>query len=128
MESRPMQLKFGTDGWRALIAEEYTFDNVRRVCGGIAEALRAEHADSAERPVVVGYDTRFLSRRFAETAAGTLAGAGRHVILAREASPTPATSCQVVAEDAALGVVITASHNPAGFNGVKIKDATGASA
>ena len=123
-----MALTFGTDGWRALIAEEYTFENVRRVCGGIEAAMRAGHAGRDDRPVIVGYDTRFLSRRFAEAAAGMFAGAGRNVILARRACPTPATSCQVVDAGAAFGVVITASHNPAGFNGVKVKDAAGASA
>ena len=125
---RRMSLKFGTDGWRALIAEEYTFGNVRRVCAGIEKAMRDESGGSNALPVVVGFDTRFLSRRFAETAAETLVGAGRRVVLARQACPTPATSCQVVALGAAFGVVITASHNPAAFNGVKVKDSTGASA
>lgn len=123
-----MALRFGTDGWRAVIAEEYTFDNVRRVCAGIERAMSEQTPASTRGPVVVGYDTRFLSRRFAESAAETLAGAGRRVLLARHPCPTPATSCQVVDSDASFGVVITASHNPAVFNGVKIKDATGASA
>ena len=118
-----MSIRFGTDGWRALIAEEFTFAAVRRACAGIAKAMAA-----AEGPVVVGYDTRFLSRRFAETAARTLMGAGRRVLLSDSACPTPAASCHVVASQAAFGVVITASHNPAAFSGIKVKERTGASA
>ncbi|MFQ5845320.1 MAG: phosphoglucomutase/phosphomannomutase family protein, partial [Planctomycetota bacterium] len=77
---------------------------------------------------VVGYDTRFLSRQFAEVAAGTLAAAGRRVLLADAPCPTPASSCQVIASSAAYAVVITASHNPSIFNGIKVKDASGSSA
>jgi len=117
-----MGIRFGTDGWRAVIAEEFTFANVRRVCAGIEQALRGDGA------VVVGYDTRFLSRRFAETAAEVLMGAGRRVVLADSPSPTPASSCQVVAAEAPFAIVITASHNPAIFNGVKVKDSSGSSA
>ncbi|HZI93722.1 MAG TPA: phosphoglucomutase/phosphomannomutase family protein, partial [Patescibacteria group bacterium] len=119
-----MGIRFGTDGWRAVIAEEFTFANVRRVCAGIEQALRG----TGDGSVVVGYDTRFLSRRFAEAAAETLMGAGRSVVLAAEASPTPASSCQVVATSAPFAIVITASHNPAIFNGVKVKDSNGSSA
>ena len=121
-----MEIRFGTDGWRAIIAEEFTFRNLRRVVSGIDRALRAPGA--APGLVVVGYDTRFLSRRFAEAAAGTLLAAGWRVQLCPAASPTPAASCQVVASGAAGAVVITASHNAAPFNGVKIKDSSGASA
>jgi len=122
-----MSLRFGTDGWRAPIAEEFTFSNVRRVCAAIDRAFAARDG-AAPGPVVIGYDTRFLSRRFAEHAAGTFMTAGRQVILAAEACPTPATSCQVVAASAPFGIVVTASHNPARFSGIKIKDASGASA
>ncbi len=122
-----MSLRFGTDGWRAPIAEEFTFSNVRRVCAAIERAF-ADRGAPADGPVVIGYDTRFLSRRFAEQAAATFMAAGRRVILATEPCPTPATSCQVVASSAPFGVVITASHNPARFSGIKIKDASGASA
>lgn len=119
-----MSIRFGTDGWRAVIAEEFTFANVRRVCAGVEKALHG----IGEGPVVVGYDTRFLSRRFAEAATETLMGAGRRVLLADAACPTPASSCQVVATTAPFAVVITASHNPSIFNGVKVKDSGGSSA
>lgn len=120
-----MTIRFGTDGWRAVIAEEFTFRNVRRVAAAVARALPQT---APERPIVIGYDTRFLSRRFAEEAAGVLAALGRRVRCAAEACPTPSSSCQVVATGAPFALVITASHNPAAFNGVKIKDASGSSA
>ncbi|HET6372964.1 MAG TPA: phosphoglucomutase/phosphomannomutase family protein, partial [Candidatus Polarisedimenticolia bacterium] len=124
-----MAIHFGTDGWRAVIAEEFTFANVRRVIAAIDRALSSVGPPRAEAPpVVVGYDTRFLSRMFATAAAETLLGAGRRVLLSDQACPTPASSCQVVASSSPFAVVITASHNPAVFNGVKIKDSTGASA
>lgn len=121
-----MTLKFGTDGWRAIIADEFTFANVRRVCAGISHAFVPQGA----RPgiAVVGHDTRFLSPSFAAAAAETLLAAGHRVLLARESAPTPAASCAVVQHQASFGVVITASHNAAPFSGVKIKDAAGSSA
>jgi len=121
-----VSLKFGTDGWRAVIAEEFTFRNVRRVCAAIEKTMAG--AGRAGGKAIIGHDTRFLSRRFAEAAAETLAAAGRHVMITDRYCPTPAASCKVVEEGAAYAVVITASHNPAIFNGVKIKDSTGASA
>ncbi|HEY3174369.1 MAG TPA: phosphoglucomutase/phosphomannomutase family protein [Candidatus Polarisedimenticolia bacterium] len=122
-----MTLKFGTDGWRAIIGEEFTFANVRRMASGIARAMR-EAGGATSGAAVVGYDTRFLSRRFAEAAAETFMGAGVRVTLADQPCPTPAASCQVVATGAGFAVVITASHNPAAYNGVKVKDRTGSSA
>jgi len=119
-------IRFGTDGWRAVIAEEFTLRNVRRVCSGIDRAFRVPGASPGL--AVVGHDTRFLSRRFAESAAATLLAAGWRVQLCPAASPTPAASCQVAASGAAFAVVITASHNAAPFSGVKIKDSSGASA
>ncbi len=127
-----MTIKFGTDGWRAVIAEEFTFANVRRVCAGIERAMReasgSEDQSLPPSPVVVGHDTRFLSRRFAEVAAETLMAAGRTVLLTDAPCPTPAASCQVAARSSPFGIVITASHNPAPFNGVKVKDSAGSSA
>ncbi|HZE89137.1 MAG TPA: phosphoglucomutase/phosphomannomutase family protein, partial [Verrucomicrobiae bacterium] len=118
-----MSLKFGTDGWRAVIADEFTFEN-------LALAIRATHAEmpASAAPVIVGHDTRFQSAAFARAAAENFARAGRDVLITTGACPTPAVSCQVVASGAPFGITITASHNPAEFNGLKIKSARGASA
>lgn len=118
-----MSLRFGTDGWRAVIADEFTFANVRRVAAAIDAVL-----PRAEAPVAVGWDTRFGSRAFARALAEVLAGSGRKVALSASPCTTPAVSCQVVATRAPFGVSITASHNPPQFNGIKIKSARGASA
>src|SRR5947207_6984076 len=124
---RPMTpIKFGTDGWRAVIADDFTFENVRRVAGAIASYV-LKHED-ALRGVIVGYDTRFGSPRFARIAAEVLAGAGIPVKLANDYSPTPAISLAVKNQGAAGGVVITSSHNPWNWNGVKFKGKFGGSA
>jgi phosphomannomutase len=119
-------IKFGTDGWRAVIADDFTFDNVRRVAGAIA-AYVLKHEESA-RGVIVGYDTRFGSPRFARVAAEVLAGSGIPVKLASDYAPTPAISYAVKNSGAAGGVVITSSHNPWNWNGVKFKAKFGGSA
>jgi len=119
-------IKFGTDGWRALIAREFTFANVERVAQAYADFLLTEVGTSPF--VVVGYDRRFLSERFAERAAEVLAGNGFRVAVFREAQPTPVISWAVKDLQANGGVVITASHNPADFNGFKIKASWGGSA
>ena len=119
-------IKFGTDGWRAVIADDYTFANVRRVAGAIASYV-LKHED-ASRGVIVGYDTRFGSPRFARAAAEVLAGAGIPVLLADDYVPTPAISYAVKTNGAAGGVVITSSHNPWNWNGVKFKAKFGGSA
>src|SRR5947209_617763 len=119
-------IKFGTDGWRAVIADDFTFENVRRVAGAIASYV-LKHED-ASRGVIVGYDTRFGSPRFARIAAEVLAGAGIPVKLANDYSPTPAISLAVKNQGAAGGVVITSSHNPWNWNGVKFKGKFGGSA
>jgi phosphomannomutase len=123
-----MTIRFGTDGWRAIIAEEFTFANVRRVAGAVEGAMRDLPGGDGPAPVIVGYDTRFLSRRFAESVAGTLMAAGRRVLLSDRPCPTPAVSCQVVSADAPFGIVVTASHNPPRFSGIKVKDHAGSSA
>jgi alpha-D-glucose phosphate-specific phosphoglucomutase len=120
------QIKFGTDGWRGVIADDFTFDNVRRAAGGIA-AYVLKHED-AQRGVVIGYDTRFASQRVARVAAEVLAGAGIPVKLANDYTPTPAISFAVKNRQAAGGVVITSSHNPWNWNGVKFKGKFGGSA
>jgi phosphomannomutase len=119
-------IKFGTDGWRAVIADDFTFDNVRRVAGAIASYV-LKHED-ASRGLIVGYDTRFGSPRFARAAAEVLAKAGIPVKLANDYVPTPAVSFAVKNTGAAGGVVITSSHNPWNWNGVKFKGKFGGSA
>ncbi len=122
----PTQIKFGTDGWRGLIADDFTFDNVRRVAGAIAGYVR-KHEDPA-RGVVVGYDTRFLSDRAARAVAEVIAGAGIPVLLANDYVPTPTVSYNVKKLGVAGGVMITSSHNPWNWNGVKFKAKFGGSA
>jgi phosphomannomutase len=124
-------IKFGTDGWRALIAREYTFANLERVAQAYADYLTGTAStDKPDAPpiVVVGYDRRFLSELFAQRAAEVLAGNGCKVSLFNEVTPTPLISWAVKELQAAGGVVITASHNPADFNGFKIKAPWGGSA
>ncbi len=118
-------IKFGTDGWRGVIADDFTFENVRRVAGAIA-AYVLKHEDSS-RGLIVGYDTRFASQRAARIAAETLAAAGIPVKLANDYTPTPAISLAVKQLGAAGGVVITSSHNPWNWNGVKFKGKFGGS-
>ena len=118
-------IKFGTDGWRGIIAEDFTFDNVRRVAGAIA-AYVLKHEDP-RRGLIVGYDTRFASPRAAQIAAETVAAAGIPVKLANDYTPTPAVSYAVKHRQAAGGVVITSSHNPWNWNGVKFKGKFGGS-
>src|SRR5208282_5505186 len=121
-ERRPMtQIKFGTDGWRGLIADDFTFDNVRRVAGAIASYVLKHEAATRGVGVVVGYDTRFLSDRAARAVAEVIAAAGIPVLLANDYVPTPTVSYNVKKLGAAGGVMITSSHNPWNWNGVKFK-------
>ncbi len=120
------QIKFGTDGWRALIAEDYTFDNVRACAQGVVNYLR--RVGGASRGLVVGYDTRFASDRFAMAVAEVVSAGGISVYLSDRACPTPAVSHGIIDRRAAGGVVITASHNPASYNGFKYKPDYGGSA
>jgi phosphomannomutase len=121
----PTPIKFGTDGWRGIIADDFSFDNVRRVAGAIA-AYVLKHED-ARRGVIVGYDTRFASPEAARIVAEVLAGSGIPVKLASDYTPTPAISFAVKQAGAAGGVVITSSHNPRNWNGVKFKGKFGGS-
>src|SRR5438270_622375 len=120
------EIKFGTDGWRGVIADDYTFANVRRVAGAIASYVLKK--ENPKRGIVVGYDTRFGSRRFAEAAAEMIALAGIPVKLANDYTPTPALSYAVKNLGTAGGVMITSSHNPWSWNGVKFKATYGGSA
>src|SRR5258705_10677082 len=153
------KIKFGADGWRAVIAREYTFANLGRVAQAYADYLNENKKESLRKQVVnvgqiskteasdplftnvveqavsssqalviVGYDRRFQSEMFAQRAAEVLAGNNFKVFLFNEATPTPLISWAVKELKAAGGVVITASHNPADFNGFKIKAPWGGSA
>ena len=120
------EIKFGTDGWRGIIADDFTFDNVRRVAGAIASYV-LKYEDAAHG-VFIGYDTRFASQRAAQVTADVIAGAGVPVKLADDYTPTPAVSYAVKTNGAAGGVMITSSHNPWNWNGVKFKGKFGGSA
>lgn len=122
------QIKFGTDGWRAVIAEGFTFTNVERVAQATADFWKHSPPPGTEPKVIVGYDRRFLSDEFALRTAEVLAGNDFQVTLTNEPTPTPAVSLAVRAGHAVGGVMITASHNPASFNGFKIKAHFGGSA
>lgn len=111
-------IHFGTDGWRAVIADQFTFANVERVAQATAEVWRSE---SMPAKVVIGYDRRFLSDQFARAAAEVFLGNGFQVVLGRGPTPTPAVSYAVKKLGAIGGVMITASHNPPWFNGYKLK-------
>jgi alpha-D-glucose phosphate-specific phosphoglucomutase len=120
------EIKFGTDGWRGIIADDFTFDNVRRVAFAIASyVLKYE---DAKQGVVVGYDARFASPRAAQLVAEVIAGAGIPVVLANDYTPTPAVSYAVKTQKKAGGVMVTSSHNPWNWNGVKFKGNFGGSA
>ena len=121
-----MAVKFGTDGWRAVISEEFTFANLRLVAQAIAEFVLEE--DSSDPSVVIGFDTRFLSDRYADEVACVMAANEIRALLARADTPTPAISYAVANRNATAGVMITASHNPPRYNGVKLKASYGGSA
>ena len=131
-----MPIHFGTDGWRAVISDTFTFDNLRIVAQAIADAVASEHwekLDNGEqgldrKKIVVGFDTRFLSDRYAGEVSRVLAANGFTVMLAHADAPTPAISYAVKQQRAIAGVMITASHNAPRYNGVKLKGAFGGSA
>ena len=127
------QIAFGTDGWRAVIAEDFTFNNVARVAQAAADYWKSETQNPHSKifgrdlKIVAGYDRRFFSDEFAKTAAEVLVGNGFQVILTPDASPTPSISFAVRNLKAIGGVMITASHNPPIFNGFKLKSYYGGS-
>ncbi len=123
-----MDIKFGTDGWRAVIAEGFTFANVDRVAQATAEYWSANPIPDTEKKIIIGYDRRFLSDEFGRRTAEVFAGNDFDVILTPTPTPTPSVSFAVKAERAIGGVMITASHNPPIFNGFKLKSHFGASA
>ncbi len=121
-------IRFGTDGWRAVIADTFTFANLRMISQAVADSVKKNHVGSEPPQVVIGYDTRFLSDRFAAETARVLAGNGIIAWLTRTDAPTPAVSYNVKEKGADAGVVITASHNPPRYNGFKLKASYGGSA
>ncbi len=131
-----MTIHFGTDGWRAVISDTFTFNNLRMLTQAIADAVASEHwetdgngkSDADPHKMVVGFDTRFLSDRYAGDVARVLAANGFTVYLAQSDAPTPAISYAVKNLKAIAGVMITASHNAPRYNGVKLKAAYGGSA
>ncbi len=122
-----MTIKFGTDGWRAVISDTFTFNNLRLVAQAIADMI-LEERQNGEPEVVIGYDTRFLSDRYAAEVARVMAANGIVAWLTRADTPTPSISYSVVHKKAAAGVVITASHNAPRYNGLKLKSSFGSSA
>jgi len=130
-----MPIHFGTDGWRAVISDSFTFGNLRMVAQAIADAVASEHWDIGSytnpavdpKKIVVGFDTRFLSDRYAQEVARVLAANGFSVMLTQADAPTPAVSFAVKNLNAMAGVMITASHNAPRYNGVKLKSSYGGS-
>lgn len=123
-----MSIKFGTDGWRAVISDTFTFGNLRLVAQAVADYVRNEGDGGRNPEVVIGFDTRFLSDRYATEVARVMAGNGIVAWLTRADAPTPALSYSVVDKKAAAGIMITASHNPPRYNGFKLKAAYGGAA
>lgn len=122
------QIKFGTDGWRAVIAEDFTFANVARVAQAAADYWKEEVGRrNAEKKIIVGYDRRFFSDRFAHTTVEVFAGNDFQVVLTPEPTPTPSVSFAVKDQHAIGGVMMTASHNPPIFDGFKLKSYYGGS-
>jgi alpha-D-glucose phosphate-specific phosphoglucomutase len=121
-----LTIKFGTDGWRAVISETFTFGNLRLVAQAIADYILEENG--TEPSVVVGFDTRFLSDRYAAEVARVMAANNIQTWLARADTPTPAVSFAVVNKKATAGIMITASHNAPRYNGIKLKGNFGGSA
>lgn len=128
MEDPKQVIKFGTDGWRAVISDTFTFENVRIVAQATADWVYKNNTQFAEKKVAVGYDNRFLSAEYARTFAEVLSGNGIKVYLSDASLPTPALSYGVTLIKGVCGIMITASHNPAKFNGIKIKTAQGGAA
>jgi len=123
-----MSIRFGTDGWRAVIADTFTFANLRLVAQAVSDYINRDLATDRQPEVVIGFDTRFLSDRFAAETARVLAANGIIAWLARTDTPTPAISHNILDKKAVAGVVITASHNPPRYNGFKLKASYGGSA
>ncbi|MBI5124536.1 MAG: phosphoglucomutase/phosphomannomutase family protein [Candidatus Omnitrophica bacterium] len=123
-------IRFGTDGWRAIISEDFTFDNLKKVAQAMADYIKNEGAavKVKDKRIVIGYDTRFLSDKYAELVACVMAGNAIKTILSDRPTPTPSVSFAIKDRGLIGGVMITASHNPARYNGIKYKAYYGGSA
>jgi len=123
------KIKFGTDGWRAIISEDFTFENVGIAAQAVADFIKSKKGHVyRRRKVVIGYDTRFLSDKYAETVASVFAANGIKSILSDRPCPTPSVSFYIKKHRLTGGIMITASHNPPAYNGVKYKGYFGGSA
>jgi phosphoglucomutase len=127
-ESMATEIKFGTSGWRAIVAEEFTIANIRRAVTGIAKFVASQAGDGVKPVVLVGRDPRFLGEQFCREAAGVLAANGVTPRLIPEAAPTPAIAYAVRQQKVAGAINFTASHNPPEYNGIKFSTADGAPA
>ena len=124
-------IKFGTDGWRAVISEDFTFDNVKILAQAMADHIKSDQGPASrvrDQRIAIGYDTRFLSAKYAELMASVLAANGVKTILADKSTPTPSVSFAIKDKGLIGGVMVTASHNPARYNGIKYKAYYGGSA
>lgn len=123
-------IRFGTSGWRAIIADEFTFANVRRVTGAICGYLKSNGAGTSEDAgaIIVGYDTRFLGEQFAAEAVGIIKSSGFRALLCDRPTPTPTISHAIRSQKALGGINFTASHNPPQYNGMKFSTSDGAPA
>ncbi|MCX5750712.1 MAG: hypothetical protein NT099_03440 [Candidatus Saganbacteria bacterium] len=110
-------IKFGTDGWRAIISDEFTFDNLRKVAYAIALYLKSQNIGS--KPMIIGYDARFLADKFAEEAAKIFLANGITCLFAETDLPTPVVAWSVLDRKASGAIMLTASHNPAQYMGIK---------
>ena len=118
-------IRFGTDGWRAVISDEFTFENVRKVAQAIADYYNQFPQETVSKTIALGYDTRFLSDKYAKCIGEILAANGFEVLFAETIVPTPSVSIQIVKKKLLAGVMVTASHNPPEYNGIKIKASFG---
>lgn len=121
--SKKTSIHFGTSGWRALIADEFTFSNVCKVCQAIAKYIKAHRLQN--KGIIVGYDTRFLSKEFAQACAKTISGHNIKVFITCRDTPTPVISYQILKRKTAGAINITASHNPPEYSGIKFSSAYG---
>ncbi|MCU0666128.1 MAG: phosphoglucomutase/phosphomannomutase family protein [Candidatus Omnitrophica bacterium] len=122
MQDNNTPIKFGTDGWRAIIAKDYTFENLKKLSQAVCDYL------GSPRKIAIGYDTRFMSAEFARCCAQVFVANGMEVLLSDRPIPTPTLSFTVKTRKFDLGIMITASHNPYSYNGFKIKNAKGGAA
>jgi phosphomannomutase len=123
----PGPIRFGTDGWRGVIAADFTFERLYRAAGAAARALQSAYGSNGSREIVVGYDRRFLSPDFARTVAAAVAAVGLEPVLAETWAPTPAFSWAAFSRKSLGALVVTASHNPGSYSGLKLKSTHGGS-